>query len=180
MVPVDIAGLTLSETHIWQIAGVSFGLALFLMWTRRVLIKRKLFKLCGVPTSSYRLLGTTLFWLGHPVRLQKNYLTGTPGTVFLKKNGKSAYICHFNPRMFNGRVKVRERYQMTLFMGLVNELYKPDKISGAIHYRDHLETIKFEPVIYRQLLDIRDEYREAIQEWQAPNPRPLFNREQHF
>lgn len=179
MVPVDFAGITLSQDHLWQIAVSSFGLALFLLWLRRYLIRRRLFKLCGVPTSSYRLLGTSLYWMGLPVKLHKNGLFGTPGTVFLKKNGKSAYVCHFNPRPFNGRVKVRERYQMLLFMGLVLETYTPEKIQGAIHYHDHLEAIKFEPVIYKQLLGLRDEYREATKtkEWKAPNSRPLFNRD---
>lgn len=180
MVSVDIAGLTLNQSQVWQIAGASFCLAIFLFWARRLLLKRKLFNLYGVPTSSYRLIGSTLLRFGHPLKLDKNSLVGTPGTVFLKKNGKSAYVCHFNPRIFNGRVKVRERYQMLLFMGLVNEIYQPDKISGAIRFQDHLEVIKYEPVIYRQLLDMRDEYRDAIEEWQAPNSRPLFNRDQHI
>lgn len=177
---MDIAGIILNQDQIWLVAGATFGLAIILLWLRRFLLRRKLFKICSVPMSSYRLLGTTQLWLGHPVTLTKNNLRGTPSTIFLKKNGKSAYVCHFNPRYFKGRVKVRERYQMLLFMGLVKEIYKPEIIQGAICYRDHLEAIKFEPVIYKQLLDLREEYSEAITEWKAPNVRPLFNREQHF
>ena len=66
---------------------------------------------------------------------------------------------------------------MLLFMGLVNEIYKLDSVKGAIKYQDHLEGIKFEPAIYHSLLELKDEYTEAIKEWKAPNTRPLYSRE---
>lgn len=176
MVSVEFAGLTLHQPQMELIAAGAFGLALLLLWLRRFLVKRRLFKLCGVPTSSYRLLGTTLLGFGRPVKLRSHDLNGIPSTVFLKKNGKSAYVCHFNPRFFKGRVKVRERYQMLLFMGLVKERFRPEKVQGAICYQDHLEGIAFEPAIYQQLLDMRDEFSIAVDKWEAPNPRPLFNR----
>lgn len=162
-----------------QMAGISLGLALFLLWLRRILQKRRLFKLCGVPASAYRLLGTSLYRLGQPVNLQKHGLRACPSTVFQGKNKKSGYICHFNPRMFNGRVKVRERYQMLLIMGLAMETLNLDDIQAAIHYRDHLEAIQFEPETYKQLVEMRQEYVEAVKKWTAPNARPLFNRNQH-
>lgn len=172
-----IAGITLTQPQVWLISGAAFGLAIFLLWLRRLLLRRKLFRICGVSTSDYRLVGTTLLWFGHPVRLQKPGLRGRPSTFFLSRNRKSAYICHFNPRFFNGRVKVRERYQMLLYMGLAMDIFKLETIQAAIHYQDHLEAIHYEPDIYQQLLDLRQEYHDAIKEWNAPNVRPLFNRD---
>lgn len=180
MVFVDIAGLTFSSKDIGIIAAGLFGLAITLWLIRGFLLQRTLFKLCGVPTSSYKLMGSTLLWPGRPIKLVNDNLHGTPSSVFLKKDGKTAYVCQYNPRDFKGRVKVRERYQMLLFMGMVMEKYKPDKMKGAISYRDHLEFIMYEPVIYNQLLKLQDEYNEAIQDWVAPNIQPLFNRENSF
>lgn len=175
---MDITGITLNEYQLWQLTGITLGLAMCLLWLKRMLLKRKVFKLCGVPPSSYRLLGTTLYWLGHPVKFKKHGLIGYPSTLFVSKKEKSAYICHFNPRYFNGRVKVRERYQMLLLMGLAMDILNLDKIQAAIHYQDHLEKIRYEPDIYEQLLGLRQEYKDAIKEWKAPNIRPLFNRDQ--
>lgn len=66
---------------------------------------------------------------------------------------------------------------MLLYMGLIKEMYKLENIQGAIHYQDHLEVINYEAVIYQQLLDLREEYVNAIKEWKAPNVRPLFSRD---
>ena len=181
---MDIAGLTpgltLSHQEIGLIAGGLFAVAVALLWFRGVLIRRTLFKLCGVPTSSYRLVGSSLVWPSRPVKLTKDNLSGVPSSVFLKKNGKTAYVCQYNPRNFNGRAKVRERYQVLLLMGMVLEKYKPENIKGAVCYQDHLEPMKYEPVIFKQLIDLQNEYKEAIKEWETPDTRPLFNRDQDF
>ena len=98
----------------------------------------------------------------------------------MKSNGKTAFVCQYNQRDFKRRAKVRERYQMLLFMGMVMEKYKLEDIKGAIRYHDHLEFIKHEPIIYNKLLDLQEEYSEAIQEWVTPDERPLFKRDKTF
>lgn len=174
---VDIAGITI-KSEIILYASVGLFLLAIVLWTvRSFFIRRSLFKLCGVPTSSYRLLGSSLTWPKFPIKIKKNKLYGTPSTIFLKKDGKTAYVCQYNPRNFKGKPKVRERYQMLLFMGIVMEEYKAENIKGAIRYHDHLEFIKYEPIIYKKLLGLQDEYNEAIQEWVAPNDQPLFKRD---
>jgi hypothetical protein len=173
-----ITGINLTNLQLWQIFCGAFSAAIILWWLRNILLKRALRRLCGVPLSGYRLLGTNLIWPKRPIMLKKDSLYGIPSTVFLKNDGKTAYVCQYNPRLFNGRVKVRERYQVLLLMGLTMEKLKPGVIQGAIRYQDHLELIKYEPDIYKQLLGLQDEYREAIHEWAPPNVRPLFNRDQ--
>jgi hypothetical protein len=123
---------------------------------------------------------TNLIWPKRSAKLKRYKLHGNPGTVFLKNGGKAAYVCQYNPRMFNGRPKVRERYQMLLYMGLVKKQYSLEDIQGAIRYQDHLELINYEPIIYKNLLELQDEYNEAIQEWVAPNKQPLFKRDKNF
>lgn len=98
-------------------------------------------------------------------------------TVFLKKTGKTAYVCNYNPRDYKGRLKVRERYQMLLLMGMVRDDHKLENVKVAIRLHDHLKLIKYEPIIYKKLLDLQDEYNEAIQEWEVSVERPLFKRE---
>ena len=175
---MEIANVEIAHQQLWQLFVVAFTSAFILWWLRNILLKRTLFKLCGVPRSEYRLLGTNLIWPIHTIRLSHNNLVGIPSAVFLKKDGKACYVCQYNPRYFNGRIKVRERYQMLLLMGLIQEEYEFEAVQGAILYnRDHLELIKYEPVVYKQLLDLQDEYNQAIQEWVPPNVRPLFNRD---
>ena len=177
---MDIAGYTV-ETEIILYTTVGLFLSAIFFWmVRSFFIRRALFKLCGVPTSSYRLLGTNLTFPKKTIKLRKERLYGTPSTVFLKKNGKTAYVCQYNPRDFKGKPKVRERYQMLLFMGIAMEECKLDNIKGAIRYHDHLEFIKFDPVIYNKLLELQNEYGKALQEWKAPDDRPLFSRDRTF
>ena len=66
---------------------------------------------------------------------------------------------------------------MLLFMGIVKEQYDLVDIKGAIRYQDHLENIKFESSIYKDLMDLQGEYSEAITEWVAPDKQPLFKRD---
>ena len=69
---------------------------------------------------------------------------------------------------------------MLLYMGLVKEQYELKDIKGAIRYQDHLELINYEPNIYKNLLELQNEYHEAIQEWITPNKQPLFKRDKNF
>lgn len=177
---MDIFGATI-KPEIFLYASMSLLLLAISLWLlRHFLLRRALFKLCGVPTSKYSLQATNLIWAKRSTRLGRYKLRGNPGTIFLKKGGRAAYVCRYNPRLFKGRPKVRERYQMLLYMGLVKEQYKLEDIKGAIRYQDHLELINYEPTIYKDLLDLKDEYREAIQEWITPNKQPLFKREKNF
>jgi hypothetical protein len=176
---VDIFGTTINPeiflyTSIWLLL-----LTVVLWLIRYFFLRRSLFKLCGVPSSNYNLLATSLIWPKRSIKLRKNRLRGSPGTIYLGKKDKTAYVCQYNPRIFKGRPKVRERYQMLLFMGIVKEQYNLADITGAIRYQDHLENIKFEPTIYKDLLDLQDEYSDAIKEWVAPDKQPLFKREKY-
>jgi hypothetical protein len=65
-------------------------------------------------------------------------------------------------------------------MGILMENYGLEGIAGAIRYFDHLELIKFEPTVYRNLLDLQEEYSQAIREWTPPNKQPLFKRDTNF
>lgn len=178
--PGDILGITIETEIIKYCSAGSFLLAIILWIIRSYFIKRSLFKFCGVPTSNYKLLGTSLKFPKHSIKLIKNKIHGTPTTIFMKSNGKTAFVCQYNQRDFKRRAKVRERYQMLLFMGMVMEKYKLEDIKGAIRYHDHLEFIKHEPIIYNKLLDLQEEYSEAIQEWVTPDERPLFKRDKTF
>ena len=178
--PMSIFGITYEKDTILYISIGSFLATITLFLGRSFLIRRSIFKFCGVPTSSYRLLGTNLTRSKRSISLKKDKLYGNPDTVFLKKNAKSAYVCQYNPRKFNGRAKVRERYQMLIFMGIIMEQHKLENIKGAIRYQDHLEFIKYEPVIYKKLIALQGEYNKAIQEWVAPDDQPLFKRDKAF
>ncbi len=178
--PEGIASIKIeSEIIIYTSTGL-FLLAMALWIVRSFFIKLALFKLCGVPTSSYHLKGTNLIWSKHSIKLTKNKLYGNPSTIFKEKNGKSVYVCQYNPRGFKGMPKVRERYQMLLFMGIAMDKFKTESVEGAIRYHDHLEFIKYDPIIYKKLLNLEVEYKEATQEWKAPDERPLFKRDDIF
>jgi hypothetical protein len=177
MVPMEIADVAITHQNLWQLFAAAFTTVIILWWLRNILLKRTLFKLCGVPRSGYRLLGSNLIWPMRRIHLNRNNLVGIPSAVFLKNDGNACYVCQYIPRHFDGRIKVRERYQALLLMGLIQEEYEYEVIQGAILYKSHLEPIKFEPVIYKQLLDLQDEYKQAIHEWVPPNVRPLFNRD---
>lgn len=176
----EIVGITLDKDLISYTSIGSFLTAITLLVARYISIRHALFKFCEASISNYRLIGTNLSWLKRSMKLRKDKLYGNPGTVFVKKNGKTAYLCQYNPRTFNGRPKVRERYQMLLLMGIAMEEFQTENIKGAIRYRDHLEPIKYEPVIYKKLLALQEEFNEAIQEWEAPDNQPLFKRDKTF
>ena len=177
---VDILESTISPEVFLYGAIFSLLLAVVLWLIRYFFLRRALFRLCGVPTSKYKLLSTNLIWPKRAIKLKGHNLRGTSGTIFLNKNDKSAYVCQYEPRLFNGRVKVRERYEMLLNMGILKEKYKFEDIKGAIRYFDHLELIKFESTVYRNLVGLQDEYRQAIHEWTPPNKQPLFKRDTNF
>ena len=171
--PGDILGITIETKFIKYCSEGFFLLAIILWIIRSYFIRHKLFELFGVPTSGYKLLATNLKFPKRSIKLNKNKIQASPSTIFIKSNGKTAFVCQYNQRDFKGRVKVRERYQLLLSMGMTMEKYKLENIKGSIRYHDHLEIIKYEPTIYNNLLDLQREYNEAIQEWVTPDERPL-------
>ena len=178
--PGDILDIKIEAEIIKYCSAGSFLLAIMLWIIRHYFIRRSLFKFCGAPISSHKLLGTNLKFPKHSIKLFKNKIYGTPSAIFMKRNSKTAFVCQYNQRDFKRRAKVRERYQMLLFMGMAMEKYKLGDIKGAIRYHDHLEFIKYEPIIYKNLLALQEEYNEAIQEWVTSDERPLFKRDKTF
>ena len=84
--PGDILGITI-ETKIIKYCSTGFFLLAIILWIiRSYFIRRSLFKFCGVPTSSYKLLGTRLKFPGCISLLLCSLLSTSSKKSWDKKN----------------------------------------------------------------------------------------------
>lgn len=82
-------------------------------------------------------------------------LIGRPDAWFCK--GGKMIVGEFKNRRYNGKVRPRERYQVTLYLGMLVSRYGAKRVQGHLRFRDKTVRIKYDPKLYRRLLSMRED-----------------------
>jgi len=125
----------------------------------------------------YLFLGSDIGGNKSPYYFDKKGICGAPDAVFFDILTLSFVIGEYKSRNYNNGVTWRERFQVTLYTGLVPPWFFP-RSKGYIAYGcGTVKRISFERKYYKGLLSLKKEVIEAKKIWQPLNNLPLYKRD---
>ena len=115
--------------------------------------------------ASVELIGSDFGKSDNPVWLLGDHLVGKPDAMFLDPAAGEHIIGEAKSRRFRGRITDYERYQVTLYLGLVQVQYGlPAR--GLLRYGcGQVVPIEFDPDLYEHLISLQPECRRIRNEW---------------
>jgi len=138
--------------------------------------KSRISKLFNIPNAEYTLVGTDLnTWLP-ACKLFVSGITGKPDAAYINYRSSHGIIGEYKSRKYKGNIKLYERYQVTLYMGMLKSKYRLKEISGRLRYADKCVDVPFDPDLYRRLVLIRDEAKKSLAKGRPINPLPIYKR----
>jgi hypothetical protein len=114
----------------------------------------------GLPPAGYRVLGADVGGYERQYLVEADGLRGLPDAVFESSN--ELVVGDVKTRRFRGAVSAYERYQMTLYIGMLRRRFPGRAVRGAIRYRDAVIAIPFDEELYRWLLSRAPELRQRL------------------
>lgn len=115
----------------------------------------RIYTLFGLSVFRYRLISADMGKVGRKKIYRGRDLTGAPDVVFADRLKPRIIVCEYKSRLAKNRVKKRERYQVVLYIGLLQEIYPRHRIEGRLRYRDKVVDIGFDPQLYSWLLSLK-------------------------
>lgn len=82
-------------------------------------------------------------------------MSGKPDVVF--KHHKRLIVGEFKKASIRGRVRRRDYYQITLYMGMLQRKHPRAEIEGRVLYANERRDVEFDPQLYQELLGHRAE-----------------------
>lgn len=139
------------------LAGVLAALWGYSQWRRSVTLH--VFRLFGLNTSEYELLGYDLGSRPKKVFLRADGLVGVPDAVFKHRADHHVLIGEFKSRAYRGHLTDYERYQMTLYQGVAQRRYR-QRARGLFAFGcGRVVEHAFDPNTYAQLLPLANKLR---------------------
>lgn len=150
---------------------VIVGICLPLMLLRGLSIKQQ-FKLPWYII----VLGADIGGWKKPWYIRRNGICGAPDAVFFDPM-RFCYIAgEFKTRTFNGRMTLREKYQLTLYTGLLQRFWLT-RAKGIIAYGcGRVVKLDYDKSLFKGLMGLKGEVKKARKTWQPVNPIPLHKR----
>lgn len=82
-------------------------------------------------------------------------LSGKPDVLF--KHCNRLIVGEFKQADVRGRIRRRDHYQVTLYMGMLQSKHPQAQVEGRLVYANERRTIEFDPALYRDVLSYRAE-----------------------
>jgi len=115
---------------------VVISVVIFLLARYLQRVKDKpVFAAFGVDQSAYRLHSADIG--GRKAKpIMTKLVIGCPDALFIKRSNRSGIVCEHKSRRHRGMIRLDERYQVTLYMGVAIETFKLNNVYGVIRYGD--------------------------------------------
>lgn len=163
----------------WWAAGILGGLGVLLWFVYRWTAtgEREIYERFGLSPRKYRLVATDLG--GRPgLAVRDHELIGRPDAIFRRRRRwifAEKVVGEFKSRRVGrNAVRDRERYQLTLYLGLVGGW----SARGILAFGDgQTRTLQYDRELFRALKRLIPEARKALRDGQPPDPRPLRERQ---
>lgn len=157
------------------LAGVA-GFALCLWWLIGAFrARQRVYALFEINPKDYRLLASDLGGR-KPLYLRYGRIVGAADAVFVSRRGHDGIIGEYKIRQHRGFVRRRERYQVTLYQGMLKQQRNLTTVTGVIRFADATVSVRFDDDLFTRLVELEPEYRTARKRWRTPNPTPLHAR----
>ncbi len=109
-------------------------------------------------------------------RIQRKGVVGMPDALFFDPVRLRYVIGEYKSRVWKGSVTERERYQVTLYVGMLRRLWRREP-RGLIAYGcGRIQNVAFNKGVYVGLLGLRKEVLAVERDWVVKDSRPLSKR----
>jgi hypothetical protein len=119
--------------------------------------------------QGYRVLGSDVGGHARRYLIEADGLRGAPDAVFASAD--ELVVGDVKRRVYRGALTPYERYQMTLYLGMLQRRHPRRRVRGLLRYRNAVIDVPFDPDLYAWLLAQLPEYRRRTggrsRVWQA-------------
>ncbi|GIU32014.1 hypothetical protein TUM3792_44240 [Shewanella sp. MBTL60-007] len=121
-------------------------------------------------------LGADIGGWKKPWFIKRRGVCGAPDAVFFDPLRFRYIAGEFKSRAFNGRITIREKYQLTLYTGLIQRFWLP-QAQGVIAYGcGRVLKLDYDKTLFKKLMALRGEVKSARKNWRPVDHRPLYKR----
>jgi hypothetical protein len=124
----------------------------------------------------YKLVGSDLGERDSTVRLSFNGVNGAPDAVFEDRKKARIIVGEHKARKHRHGVRLREYYQIMLYIGMARRRWHSHEVVGLISFTDKVVWINFDESVFSALVGLKAEAIESIRSRRALNPKPLHKR----
>lgn len=130
----------------------------------------------AISSHEYRIIGHDLDGRGKTIQISAFGIMGKPDVVAEHRRKKRLRVYDLKSRNYRGQMTDYERFQMTLYIGILKALHPDFEVEGFIRYRDKLVRVFYSHQLFLSLIDLRSEAIRSIHRWKPVNKTPLLAR----
>lgn len=122
----------------------------------------------------YKLLGTDLGSQDvGSIFLSFAGVNGKPDAVFEDRKAPCIVIGEHKARKYKSGVRLREFYQIVLYIGMARRKWPAHEVKGCLSFDDKVVWVDFDNHVFQALIDLKTEAIEGIARGKATNSTPL-------
>lgn len=136
----------------------------------------QIFSLFKLSPANYELVSSDL-GKGHPRRRVGGFgLGGEPDAIFKGKSTGQIVVGEYKNRKYKGTVRLREFFQVQLYLGLARVNFDSQNVVGILAFNDGLVQIAYDQEVFQALVGLRGEALTSLKNKRALDKRPLNRR----
>ena len=124
----------------------------------------------------YLFIGSDMGGNDKPYYVNKKGVCGAPDAIFFNPLRLVFVIGEYKSRKYNGQVRLRENYQVLLYMGLTSPSFLFRSRGYLCYGCGSLVPVKYDHKTYKQLLKLKHEVEKSKRNWKPVNKKPLHER----
>lgn len=157
--------------------GLIVVFAIVLYWLSKGTAQRGVHANFKLDPGRYKLLGTDLGSQDvGSIFLSFAGVNGKPDAVFEDRKKPCIIIGEHKARKYKTGVRLREYYQVVLYMGIARRKWASHEVKGCLSFDDKVVWVDFDNHVFQALIDLKPEAIEGIIRGKARNPTPLHRR----
>ena len=138
------------------------GIALLLLARRRRRYAARICRRWGLDPRDVTVLSSDLGRHRSGRRLRADGLVGTPDVLFRDRRRRQIIVGEAKSRHYTGSITPYERYQVTLYLGMAERLYRRPVTAILLYGNGGLVPLDFDEELYRRLLTLIPRCRRAM------------------
>lgn len=153
-------------------------IACFLYFIGKSTAQKGVHKNFRLEPGRYKLIGTDLGNSEGKVRLSYSGVSGDPDAVFEDRKRQRIVVGEHKARKYRQGLRLREYYQVMLYIGLAQQRWHSHDVVGLISFTDRTVWVDFDKGIFEALMEMRGEASTALRTKKVINNKPLHKRRQ--
>ena len=138
------------------------GVAILLLARLRRRYASRICRRWGLDPGDVAVLSSDLGRHRSDRRLIADGLVGSPDVLFRDRRRRQIVVGEAKSRHYRGSITTYERYQVTLYCGMAQRLYRRPVRAIILYGNGHRVPLAFDEGLYRDLLAVRGDCRRAM------------------